>query len=196
MGHSIIPSAHPHFSKLTSQITVMKFSGLSITAVYYLCGSVASDRETIPSVQICYILSCTKLTLKSIIDLVLYFPFHKDEILNHSWFSNGGPGCGGRSSPQPPKKSHSQSRLKFLVRSCTSHSCHSLQTRGWDSILKNQEVSWYSLEIQDYFLSFDLQAWFSLISNPCQQLLDLSNGLSRVQTLNMNVLSKFLHLEI
>ena len=80
------------------------------TVNHCLCGSVASDRETIrvtfPSVQICCILSCTKLTLKSIIDLVLYFPFHKDEILNHSWFSNGGPGCGGRSSPQPPKKSH------------------------------------------------------------------------------------------
>ena len=108
MGHSIIPSAHPHFSKLTSQIAAIEIFS---TVNHRLCGSVASDRETIrvtfPSVQICYILSCTKLTLKSIIDLVLYFPFHKDEILNHSWFSNGGPGCGGRSAPQPPKKSHS-----------------------------------------------------------------------------------------
>jgi len=36
-------------------------------------------------------------------DLVLYFPVHKDEISNHSWFSNGGPHCGGRSTPQHPK---------------------------------------------------------------------------------------------
>ena len=41
-----------------------------------------------------------------------------------------------------------------------------------------------SLSLSYLVSEFDLEAWLSLVSNACQQLLDLSDSLARVKTLN------------